>query len=505
MAQAQAARAVAARDFLASVLVKASPEGGGSPQATVREVLDRARTRIRDELGTQPELRTEMSTLIGRTYNDLGEYEQGLPLLREAAATDEGAVSTTTRAEAHVELARALLSRNANVEAERECATAVALLRAGPPSDALASALATLGTARYLQNRYADALAAQRESTQIVAALHTENGEAYASSLLELSYFLISSNETEQAVDAAQRSLRILDDLHPGENHPAVARALWALGNALSAADRDAEAVPHLRRARDMVVRIYGRDGNKYMRSLQLLGTAELFAGDVAAARTDLAETMRLLQANAPEHPIVPVAGAHYATALLRNGESAAAADAARQVLDAARRAHRDDAADQATVVGVRALLALGNASDALAQADSALPTCVDADRREWCRCWSPRPVRCESSVTQSRHAPRSTKPQASRALHRHGPYRSAARASALGARECQCSRCARPCRTGTQAAGGSSSDACTRIRRSARTGAGTMNGMRRIAPRRAASNAPNDRQRALCARAVTM
>ncbi|MBA8883658.1 serine/threonine-protein kinase [Dokdonella fugitiva] len=375
-ARVEATRALAARDFLASLLGNASPESGGSPRTTVGEVLERARARIRDELGADPELRLEMSTLIGRTYNDLGEFEQGMALLRESArqADADATLSIEARAAAHVEYARALMSRSETAEAEAEASAAIALFEHAPPSATLVVACNVLATAYYLQARFPDALDAQRRAVAIAGQVHGSGSEAEAAARMELSYFLAASTAPGDAVAVAEDALRALERLHPGGDAPVVTRALWALGNALSAADRDAEAVAPLRRARDLVARIYGRDGTKYMRSLQLLGSAELYGGELVAARDTLREAIALARANAPDHPLLPIMLCDLASALLRNGEFATALPAAAEALERGRLARRTDVEDKARVLRIQALVGLGRAADAKAEAIALAP-----------------------------------------------------------------------------------------------------------------------------------
>ena len=375
-ARVEATRALAARDFLASVLGNASPESGGSPRTTVGEVLERARTRIQDELGADPELRLEMSTLIGRTYNDLGEFDQGMALLRESArqADADATLSIEARAAAHVEYARALMSRSKSAEAEVEASAAIALFEHAPPSATLAVAYNVLATAHYLQTRFPDALDAQRRAVAMAGEVHGGDSEEAAAARMELSYFLAATGAPSDAVAAAQEALRTLERLYPDGKAPVVTRALWALGSALAFADRDAEAVPPLRRARDLVARIYGRDGTKYMRSLQLLGNAELYGGELVAARDTLREAIALARANAPDHPLLPVMLCDLGSALLRHGEFAAAQPILMEAIERGRLTGRPDIHDKARVMRIQTLVELDRAAEAEAEAAALAP-----------------------------------------------------------------------------------------------------------------------------------
>lgn len=367
-AKAQATRALAARDFLASLLGDASPEQSRGQDTTVREVLEKAHHRIGSDLASQPELRIELSTLVAGVYNDLASYEQAIPLLEAAVhdADSDAAIAPAIRAHAHAEYAYVLLSRDAGKLAEGEARIAVDLLRAQTPDDALISALGTLATAYYLQRRFDEALLAQSEAVELAARINGRDSESHASTKLELNYFLLGAGKAAKAIDAAEQALAILDRLYPDGCQPIVTRALWAVGNALSSADRDAEALPYLRRARDLVGVIYGVDGLKYMRSLQLLGTSELETGAVQAARDDFAEAERLLRTQAPEHPLRDLVLGYYGESLLRNGESARAADVLGLATEHARTTNKTDIRQRSTILLARARLAEGRSDDAI-------------------------------------------------------------------------------------------------------------------------------------------
>jgi serine/threonine protein kinase len=375
-ATAQATRATAARDFLASLLGKASPEEQGSATTTVREVLDRARQRIAGELATQTGLRVEMSTLIGRTYNDLAQYDDALPLLVEAVAIadSDATIAALTRADAHAEYAAALLSNDAGKDAETQARIAIDLLRAQRAGQALAGPLDTLGAALYLQGRYAEGLAAQQEATDLVGANAGRDSEAYASELLELSYSLAAGQRHDDAVAAAKRALAILDQRHPDGRHPSVSRALWAIGNALSGADRDAEAIAYLERAKDLVVAIYGKDSLKMMRAENLLGVSELETGDIAGAAVHLADAERLLAAQAPDHPLRALILGYLGSALLRGGDAIAAERSLRSGLERALAGDRADLADSIRINLARSLSSQRKSAAALALLDELEP-----------------------------------------------------------------------------------------------------------------------------------
>lgn len=323
-AQSQAERAGASRDFLASLFAEASPESNRGQDTTVRELLDRSKERIAEEFAAQPETRVEMMTLIARTYSDLALYEDASGLLQQAITIADAtpAMAPAIRARAHAEYAYVLLSESRVVDAEAQVRKAVGLFRRDPPDEGLSDALGTLATALYLQGKFGPALEIQRQASEVTGRIKGVASGEYAESLLELSYFLDGADKPAEAVPAARQALAILERKHPTGLEPAVTRALWALGSVLSSAGRDAEALPHLRRAQVLVARIYGTDTLKYMRSLQLLGRAELGAGDLTAAHRHLQQSAALVDRLAPKHPIAVVVRHSLAETRLREGDA---------------------------------------------------------------------------------------------------------------------------------------------------------------------------------------
>lgn len=377
-AESEARHARVSRDFLASLFAEASPENNHGEKTTVREVLDRSKERISKEFAGQPEMRVEMMTLIGKTYTDLSLYQDAMTLLEQAAATadeDQG-IAPAIRARAMAEYAFVLLSESRTKEAEAQAGKAVALFDHDPPDAGLIGALGTLGSSLYLQGKFEPALAAQRNASEITARTKGRDSDEYAESLLELSYFLDAADKPGEAVGAARSALRILEQRHPSGLEPSVSRALWALGNVLSSAGRDAEAIPLLRRAQVMVAKIYGTDTLKYMRSLQLLGRAELGAGELANARRHLEQASRLLGELAPDHPISAVLHRYLGETMLRQGDARAAKGVFQGVLSRLQRntANGVNLGDIVTTLLARAHLAEGDPASAKQLLDTQIP-----------------------------------------------------------------------------------------------------------------------------------
>ncbi|MCH9648111.1 MAG: serine/threonine-protein kinase [Deltaproteobacteria bacterium] len=83
-AQEEALAAERVADFLAGLLQEANPFGKSGEDVSVRDLLDRAASRLHGELLQQPLVRARMLDTVGVAYGNLGFYDRAQPLLREA-------------------------------------------------------------------------------------------------------------------------------------------------------------------------------------------------------------------------------------------------------------------------------------------------------------------------------------------------------------------------------------------------------------------------------------
>lgn len=80
LAVLKAATANEALDFLVDVFRVEDPFRGRDEATTTREVLERASTRIRERLGDEPELQTELARTLGRIYGSIGNNRRAAEL-----------------------------------------------------------------------------------------------------------------------------------------------------------------------------------------------------------------------------------------------------------------------------------------------------------------------------------------------------------------------------------------------------------------------------------------
>ncbi len=94
-ARVQAAKAEKVSGLMINLMTGADPYRDPDRQeVTVRQVLERSAAQIEIELADDPEVQSEMLTMLGRTYERLGAYDKAQPLLERALALVEHIDST---------------------------------------------------------------------------------------------------------------------------------------------------------------------------------------------------------------------------------------------------------------------------------------------------------------------------------------------------------------------------------------------------------------------------
>lgn len=80
-AMEEAGKAQASNEFLADLFSGSTPGRSQGPETTARELLERGRARMREELVDQPEMQAYLEFVIARSYMYLGLYDEALALI----------------------------------------------------------------------------------------------------------------------------------------------------------------------------------------------------------------------------------------------------------------------------------------------------------------------------------------------------------------------------------------------------------------------------------------
>ncbi len=90
-AQRQAESAQRVADFLSELFRATDPNLGRGELITARTLLEQGAKRIRSDLDQDPHVRARLLNTLGNAHVNLGMYDEGLALLRDALATSEAA------------------------------------------------------------------------------------------------------------------------------------------------------------------------------------------------------------------------------------------------------------------------------------------------------------------------------------------------------------------------------------------------------------------------------
>lgn len=403
--------------FLEQVFVSADPDRSPGQALTAKELLDRGRKGLATE-ALNPSVRGRFLSILGRTYQRLGDYEAAAQLLDEALASESvsgnprldlmieraetdrlsGAFSRAEtgyrgilehvpsehrdrRARALSGLGRTLAQAGRPEEAIPLLEEGLALMRSPGAVDAalLADRLNDLGSALFRLGRFDEAIAHLEEAIPLRRRADVEAGFTGGSprtatlvSNLALMHYL--QGQPEQAEPLFREALAMRRSLLPSD-HPDLAQTLSNLGLMLKDYGEIEEAVDMLAKA--LEVRRAGLESGHYRiaQAMLNLGIAQRESGDLAAAERLLGEARtRLIEALGVDHPQVAVAHNEVGRLRLEQGDALAAETAHRQALGIQR---AQLAAGHPHLAW--SLLGLGRALAASGQLADARPALVEA------------------------------------------------------------------------------------------------------------------------------
>ncbi len=330
--------------FLKNVLAQAGVYKSLGRDATMmREILDATAKSIGPELADQPEVQAELRALIGRTYEDLNEYELGVAqaaeavrLRRELHATDHEALANALLD--HASLLESLGRVKEAEAAVRECLAMFQRLRgddcveAGKAHALLSWTLTKSGRALEGEASALHAMALWRTSSDKTALNNAPRA---------LAIMYSNTRRGDKAVEVKREELEALKQIH-GPEHPNVHNCLDNLGFHLVGIGRFDEAEPYLLESLRQGVKFYqDRD--------PVADHANACLARIAASRKDWAGQLKYARESmAAAHRVFPKGHRYW-----REGSSALARvllEQAERCLDEAWKTH--DAAAAANALG---------------------------------------------------------------------------------------------------------------------------------------------------------
>lgn len=254
-------RANQVTNFLVELFGVSDPGEARGASVTAREILDKGAEKIDRELKGQPEVQAALMATMGRVYQKLGLFNNAMPLLETALATQR-----QTLGEDHPDVAASLVYMAELHHAKGELDAAERLYRDalekrrklfGEESAEYAASVNSLGVLFKDRGDYQTAEPLLREALAKRRKLHGAEHADVASTLNELAVLLKQKGEREAAEplyrEALEQRVKLL-----GEDHPDVAISLNNLAVLLEDKGNYAEAEPLYRRALAMSRRVLG-------------------------------------------------------------------------------------------------------------------------------------------------------------------------------------------------------------------------------------------------------
>jgi tetratricopeptide (TPR) repeat protein/tRNA A-37 threonylcarbamoyl transferase component Bud32 len=277
MAENRRAEAEAVNTFLIEMLASADPQvSASSPDVTLREVLDRAASKVEETTVTEfPHVRVALQTTIGNAYRAISRFEDAEKHLRAAVETGgrlTGADGRAAYSQSLNKLARLLEERAEFEEAERCFREALAIRRElyGDEHADVAIILDNLGTLLHFVGRNGEAERLLREALAIRRSVLDAEHSQIASSLNNLAMVLSATGRVVEADRLYSESLAMDRKLRSGD-HPNIASTMSNLGIARANRGRYAEAEELQREALAMWKRLVGTEHSAVARTMNNL------------------------------------------------------------------------------------------------------------------------------------------------------------------------------------------------------------------------------------------
>jgi serine/threonine-protein kinase len=299
-AATQAERARASLGFLSALLGEAQPASHQGHVPTVEDLLQRGSQRIADDRTMPPALRAELASTLGAIHIERGEYTRAKSLLESAVPVlREPGTDPAILAQALGNLAYTLDYAD-SAHSLPLFDEALQLLRDDP-----AHAEMRLRIARYR----ASVLYGSGHREESAAALHdvldadvAALGDAHAETAMARMMYAIALSALDrdpEALTYIENSYRSLDR-SLGHEHPRTLQAGQTLAITLSNLERYDEQVALMQELAPRVARVFGERSPRYARTLTWLGSAQGHGSDPASALPALEQALQIFDAAAP-------------------------------------------------------------------------------------------------------------------------------------------------------------------------------------------------------------
>jgi tetratricopeptide (TPR) repeat protein len=282
---------------LENMLVAVSQVGKGTDLALRRGLLDEAAQAVERELGAEPEARAWAHDMIGRTYRNLGLYDEAEQHLRAALAERQALLGREHPqvATSLNNLGELLTDRNQFAEAEglfREALTIRQKLFGGEHPD-VAQSLNNLGLVMQYRHDYDAAEKLHRAALEMCRRLRGDAHPDVVNCLLQLGNALSNKEEYAAAEPVYRQALALVRGLY-GDEHRDTAAGKISLAKLLYVRGDYAASEPLFREALATYRRLLGDEHDNVAWGLHRLGVLLHARGDYAGAEQALRESLAI-------------------------------------------------------------------------------------------------------------------------------------------------------------------------------------------------------------------
>ncbi len=238
-------RSVAVRDFLADIIAESSPHVSPGDPPTVRDMLDRARDSIGDEMAEQPEVAAELLGVIGNSYLGLNEFDPARETLSTAIELiDAETVPRLDRATvAKIRYHYAFAAQDPEIS-PHQARLGMQDIEDVEGQEGLRADLKGILAYQHLMSGDPDAAESKgRASAELACAEQKPVTETCVTRLADLYYFIMNTGDHESAYEAARQAYSSAQEVFDSEPHPILIGAGIAYSEALNHAGRPSAAI----------------------------------------------------------------------------------------------------------------------------------------------------------------------------------------------------------------------------------------------------------------------
>jgi serine/threonine protein kinase/tetratricopeptide (TPR) repeat protein len=269
----------------------------GRDTTMLREILDKAADRVSKELRNEPDAAAELLSIIGRTYEQVGEYAKAEVMHRMALEMNNRLVDADglRKAESFHDLGWALHRLGRLDEASQLLRQSLTLKRTllGNEHQDVAMNMASLAQSLQQQGQFAEAERLFQESLALKRHLFGNSHPAVADGLRDFGVALRAQGKLADAEPLLRESLTLSRRLWSG-SHPSLANSLHSLGVLLRLQKKLPEAEALLREALSMNIKLLGEAHPNVALYKKNLGVTLAERGEIAQGCALLAEALKL-------------------------------------------------------------------------------------------------------------------------------------------------------------------------------------------------------------------